>query len=709
LPQYHGELALPVSQPVTVTRDSRGIPHIQASTLEDAWFTQGYVTAQERLFQMDALRRKAAGELSEVIGPRTLELDRAARTMLMRPTARRIAQRLDGQQLRAMAAYARGVNTFIESHRGRLPIEFTLLGYDPKPWRVEDSLLAGLQMFADLTTTWQDDLERQRLIDSGLDPQIVNLLLPERLGRDLQPGSNNWAVAGSRTVSGKPLLAGDMHLRHTLPATWFMASLKAEGVHVTGFTLPGLPGIIAGHNQHIAWAVTNLGFDVQDLYAERWNEARTAGQIGAQLYRVTTVRESIRVKGQKPVELEIQITPRGPVVADQPPVSIRWTALDPAAFDYIFLDLNAARDWTQFRAALSRFSGPGQNFAYADVQGNIGYQAAGRLPVRAGFCGNRVLNGADPRTDWQGFIPFDELPRSFNPPSGILVTANQDPFPVSYPYPVCGEFAGPYRFEQIRARLLASGKLDAAKITSIQMDVYTSYGKFLAGAAVAAYNKSKGRDLIRDEAAKVLTSWDGQMDFRQPAPALAIALHEEIADEVAKAAPTQTAALRRLIGTGARRGPVIQRLLTERPDILGQDWDALVARAFTAAVTRLEKRYGSRPAEWFYGQDSKIAINNLVLGSIPVIGQFFNIGPEPQSGHSWTVKQVSAVLGPSQRLVADLANWDQSLAVIPIGQSGHPLSPHYRDQWEDYYYGRQVRLPFNNVPAKAVLKIKPLR
>ncbi len=299
LPETSGTLIVPVSKPVRVARDRLGVPHIAAGTLNDALFTQGFVTAQDRLWQMDAIRRLAAGELSEVLGPGTLELDSESRRLRSRRIAEESARRLAAQDRAELAAYARGVNHFIGTHRTRLPLEFSLLGYDPRPWSITDSLLIGLHMYRTLTTTWRDELLKEAMLKDG-DREKVNYLFAVRSGAEVQPGSNAWALSGRHTASGKPILANDPHLEYSFPSAWYMVRLQAPGLNVTGASLPGVPGVIIGHNDRIAWGMTNLHFDVQDLYAEKLDV-----QTGRYLYRgqaeqARREQEFIAVKGARP-------------------------------------------------------------------------------------------------------------------------------------------------------------------------------------------------------------------------------------------------------------------------------------------------------------------------------------------------------------------------------------------------------------------------
>ncbi|MEI9814780.1 MAG: penicillin acylase family protein [Acidobacteriota bacterium] len=317
LPQTAGELTAPVSAPASIVRDSRGVPHITAATWQDALFLQGYATAQDRMWQMDAMRRMAGGELSEVVGEAALESDRETRRLRLPQLAELQEHRLTPEAREIFAAYARGVNYYLETNRGKLPVEFSILRYDPRPWRIRDTVLIGLQMSRRLTTSWREEIRKQHMLAKG-DPAKVEFLFPPRLSTDDSPGSNAWAISGAHTADGKPMLANDPHLEYSLPSTWHLVHLKAGDLDVTGATLPGVPAVIIGHNQHIAWGVTNLEFDMQDLYRERVDLQSARYIYRGQAEQAQVERNIVPVKGQKPVEVITVVTRHGPLtVTDQ--------------------------------------------------------------------------------------------------------------------------------------------------------------------------------------------------------------------------------------------------------------------------------------------------------------------------------------------------------------------------------------------------------
>ncbi len=710
LPQHSGAVYAPVVAAVTVSFDTLGVPHIHAASQQDAFIAQGYVTAQDRLWQMDSVRRLAGGNLAEIVGQGALDLDREARQLRLRRIAEEGYTKLSTEDRAAFAAYTLGVNQFIATHLNNLPVEFTLLGYQPKPWSVVDCLLVCLNMYRNLTTTWRTDLIKRNMLADG-DADKVNFLFATRSGDEPLPGSNGWAVAGSRTASGKPILSNDMHLEYSMPGVWYMTHLVAPGLDVSGVCLPGVPGIVVGHNRRIAWGITNLGFDVQDLYMEKIDQAGRYLFRG-QLEQAREEREVIPVKNRRPIEAKILVTRHGPIlIADgAEPISLRWTAAEPGFLQYPVIEIDRAQNWQQFTTAISRWIGPGSNFVYADVDGNIGYHAAGYLPKRHGFLGDVPLDGSSGNFEWDGYIPFDQLPTAYNPPGGIIATANQNPFPADYLYPVSGNFAPPDRSRRIRDLLSARTGWHAGDMLAVQTDIFSAFHKFLATQAVAAYDRRGAKNPALDPSVGLLRAWDGRMDKDLAAPFLVALLYQHVRTSVAESASPGKGQLYEYA-----MGPaVIGKLLRERPEGWFRDYDAMLLRSLVDAVDEAKRIQGGNAARWKYGTYLRIEIDHPVLHaamrSIPAIGRYldiFEIGPVPMSGGSTTVKQTTRALAPSMRMNADLADWDRSLLNVQVGQSGQPFSSHCKDQWDDYYNGRSYPMQFEHVEAKSTLELRP--
>ena len=715
LPQMSGTIRSGVARKVTVAFDRLGEPHIAAQNQDDLLFAQGYLTAQERMWQMDALRRLAAGDLAEIVGAAALESDQEMRRLRMRRIAEDNYVTMPAGDRAALAAYARGVNAYIDSHHGRLPLEFTALGYNPRPWSVVDSILIGLHMFRNLTTTYPDEILKQQMLAGG-NPAKVDFLFPSRTGHEvppgalqpagteLQAGSNAWAIAGSHTASGKPLVSNDMHLEFSIPGIWYLVHLQAPGLNVAGVSLPGTPGVIVGHNERIAWGVTNLHYDVQDLYIEKFDDRTGRYQFRGQALQARLEREFIQVKNAHPVELLNWVTVHGPVRAEgKVRLALRWVAAEPGIFQFPFLEVDRARNWEEFRKAVARFSGPAQNFVYGDVDGNIGYHAGGKLPIRKNYQGDVPVDGASGNFEWQGFIPFDQLPASFNPPDGLIVTANQNPFPPDYPYAVHGNFASHYRSKQIRDMLTGRNGLRPEDTLAVQKDVYSGFSRYLAQSVVAAYSRRGGGRADLADAVTLLRAWNGQMDRDRPEPLIVSLVFQHFRRAVAEAASPGKGAIYETQMAPA----VIENLLRTRPAGWFNDYDDALLRSFAGAVEEGRRMQGDNVKKWIYGAHLALSIDHPIGHRLPLVARYFDIGPVWMSGSPTSVKQTTLRLGPSMRMNADLGDWDRSLMNLPIGESGHVLSRHYKDQWDAYYNATSFPMEFRKVEPKSVLEFVP--
>ncbi len=757
LPQLDGEAQLAgLSAPVTVRRDAHGVPHIEASSVDDLLRAQGYVTAQDRLWQMDMARRLAAGEAAAILGSKLVEHDRAQRVLAFRPTAERIVATLPPGQLHQMEAYASGVNRFIEDHPDDLPAEFRLLRYRPAPWRPLDTVLVALSMAQTLDTFWEDKLARER-VSSILGPQLAADLYPTGSWRDHPPvasqpgisdpqpelpaipldesqigaagdrdlpglraligserggcaecaaGSNEWAVSGAHTASGKPILSNDMHLTHGIPEIWYETELHAGSFHAAGVTVPGLPFITAGHNDHIAWGFTALYADVQDVYIEQTNDrgeylATANGQQTWQPFEHS--EERIQVHGAPDVVLHLERTEHGPVVTPLLPhekrtLSLKWSLYDPGAVGLPLYALNAASDWASFRAALAGWWEPTLNVIYADDQGHIGYQAVGLIAQRAaGLQAVPVAPNPSGAGEWTGFIPFDQLPRALDPEDGVLATANSRVTPDGFPYQVTLEWANPYRNERIWKWLSGRKGLTAADMLKLQTDVYSEADQQLGFRFAYAIDHAGQTTAQQREAADLLRKWDGVVAVDSSAAA--------IIDAAKKA--FWPAVLRPRLGEAwtlyswAEKDYVREQLMTNTPaawlPAQYKNWNDLLAAIVAQGL--VDAHAPATLADWRYGSEHTVAIAHplfslLNVPGLPGFAAMSSVGPLPQSGDQTTVKQVTAKLGPSQRFTIDWAAPDAATENLVSGQSGNPLSPWFRDQWPSWYRGSTFVLPF---------------
>jgi len=749
LPQVDGTITVRgLSGPVSVVRDKLGVPHIRAASYDDLFFAQGFVTAQDRLWQMDISRRYAAGTLAELLGPALLRHDRQQRYLQIRAACERAVAKLDPQQRHFLEMYAQGVNAFIAHTRENLPLEFKILRYSPAPWRIEDSLLIGANMDQMLNTQYDLELKREKVV-RHLKPEEMADLYPNTSWRDLPPakqanpaiqdeqapakrnsnsdededdaaptktsslatafdrtscdlcvpGSNNWVVSGAHTASGKPLLANDMHIEHSVPDIWYEAQLtKGDGqdYDVEGVTLPGLPFVIVGHNRHIAWGFTNLGPDVQDLFVEQFN---SAGEVAAPNGWRTPQKthEVIHVKGKPDDVFDVIVTRHGPVITpilkgEDRQLALQWTIYDSETLGIPFLEINAARNWQEFRSAFSRFGGPSQNVVYADTDGHIGYQATGKIPVRASGDGMLPQSGADAIHDWTGYVPFDQLPSVYDPPSGILATANGRITPDGYPRLLANVWWAPYRTSRIFHLLSQGDKFKPADMLTVQTDITSELERFFSDRFVYAIDHSKNASQRVHQAAEIMRGWDGRMEKESAAATLAywsrrnlmkLLLTPKMGDDFANY-------------DWGLSGPALENIITHRPPRWLPQGCASYDDVFVAAVQKTvdSERAPRDLKNWHWGSQLPVEVQHPLFGAIPVLSHLSGTGSHLQSGSGSTVKQVGTTFGPSERLTVDFSNLDKSTLNIVIGQSGHLLSPHYKDQFSAWYEGSTFPLPF---------------
>ncbi|MCU1295931.1 MAG: Penicillin amidase [Acidobacteriaceae bacterium] len=788
LPQLDGKLQVSgLANSVTVTRDSHGVPTIEALSLDDLFFAQGYITASDRMFQMDGMRRFAAGDLSEILGEDVVEHDRKQRIVGLRTAAQKAVAITTPENRRYFYAYARGVNAYINSHRDRLPLEFRILRYAPRPWTPEDSMLVAAQMVEDLSTSPKSALIREKILaklgpeltadlfvnisshdhpptglDSTLDKNSLNknkasddsqdddddeesgpansvamqsrpldfsgAPSPADLGSEdprFVVGSNNWVVSGAHTVSGKPLLSNDMHLGHQLPDLWYEAHLRSGNFDVAGVTLPGLPYVVVGHNRRIAWGFTNIGPTVEDAYIETFDASgRYLTPDGWKQPDHRT--EIIKVKGKPDITLDVVLTRHGPIVSELAPgearkIALRWTLYD--GIRNPFLAVNSAQNWTEFRGAFSEFDAPAQNVVYADVHGNIGYQATGKIPIRASGDGSLPENGSDDAHEWTGYIPFDKLPSAYNPPSGILATANGRITPDRYPYSISTEWEAPWRSARVYRVLESGKKFSAADMLALETDIYSEFDRFCAERFVNAIDHAKNPPARAKDAAEILRQWDGRMTASSAAPTIETQARKQLVRLLLEPklgpAPDDPkragAELNWKKYSWMMQSVWLENVLQQQPKRwLPQaygSYEELLAAALEASVdgATTPKDLNS----WAWGNANPLEIQHPIFGTIPILQHWAGPGLQPQSGSSYTVKAVSRSHGPSERMTLDLSDFDQSTLNIVTGEGGNFLSPYYMDQWNAWYEGSSFRWPFSSEAVKSTtihrLTLEPSR
>ena len=821
LPVLDGDVHIAgLSAPVTVRRDAHGVPHIEAATQDDLFMAQGYVTAQDRLWQMDVFRRNANGELAEILGPSLLRHDKVQRVLQIRNTARRIYASQPAADRARLDDYARGVNLFIAQHPNSLPAEFRLLFYRPQPWSGVDSISVGLMMVEMLDTHFEVKLTRERIAAKLNNPQLEADLYPVGSWRDhpptgqvvdwsqphpepppasddddddrsqasaaapysssqapkmlgapffsrslrkgwdtknlnaprvlesheytlallallglpdcagCAPGSNNWVVSGKHTASGKPLLSNDMHLGLSEPSVWYMADLCAPGYHAAGVAAPGMPFVIAGHNEHVAWGFTALYADVQDLYVEKLDGKGNYQDIDTGWKPLIVDHEIIKVRGGKDVTLDVQSTAHGPLLNplftnETRPIALKWTLYDPALEAMPFYAMNVASNWVEFSAALATWSWPTQNVVYSDDLGHIAYHAVGKVPIRGGGVGLVDVplphDSKDPRSLWGYlfcagicpiYIPFDAMPSAFDPPSGFLATANSRVTRIAtgtslYPFsgdasaiPLTHEWADPYRVERIYKSLEGRDHLTPADMLAVQTDVYSEVDQELGHRFAYAIDHTPSVDDRLRKAADLMRSWDGRLTADSAAASIVtqaryalwpLILEPKLGKELA-------GEYRWSESNFAEEEIIMHASLDWLPQGY-KNWDALLTDA-----VRKGMKNGKAPndvAVWRYGSWHVVDIEHPLAGFMPLLGRVAGTGEQPLSGDTTTVKQVGRDFGPSQRFTMDWSNIDGSTENIVLGESGNPLSPYFRDQWNDWYGGTTFAFPFTPLAVAA--------
>lgn len=743
---------------VTVRRDARSIPFIEATNDADLYFAQGYITASDRLWQMDLLRRVSRGELSELFGKQVLEEDKRWRRMGFSKIAEESMATLNPQLKKALEDYARGVNAFIASlDKDSLPPEFRILQYQPAPWKPTDTICIGKILADGLSSTWRQDLIRASLmkLDKEKLADLTNNVTPFDLilfGKDTKQtaetqrrrddkiadftknifefsprlrdsavemaekdeklrknslsrvglyaedlaASNNWVISGKRTADGKAMLANDPHLQPAAPGIWYLSHLSTPDMRVSGVTFPGVPGIVLGHNAEIAWGATNVGPDVQDLYRETFND-KGEYKTPNGWEKIVVRREEIKVRPNplSPVTetqiLEVEETRNGAIITDEvgQKFALKWTARDPKNQEFeAFFKLNRAKNWADFQTALKTYGGASQNFVYADVKGNIGWWAAGKIPIRKTGDGALPYDGATSDGDWVGFIPFEELPHLYNPPEGFIVTANQRIVGTDYKYfgTMSRDAANPWRARRIYDLLKNNTKVTMDDVRDVQHDVYSGVYADLAG------------EIVKNEAASpetlsVLKTFDGKMTADSKAGLIVNEIRNCAANKIARTdnLPANVVRERLLYWVIKEKSA---RWLPAGFANYNELLKACDKESREALAT--PKRFGADEANWSWGKQF-VANFQHPLAVVPLIGGQFLARFTNVNG-SGVTPNVGAYV--SMRHIASPGNWDATRHVIPLGQSGNPNSPHWKDQFESWRTGTPAIFPFTKAAVE---------
>ena len=788
-PQIDGEIQLEgLNAPVDIYRDQMGIPHIYASTQHDLFFAQGYVHAQDRFWQMDAWRHIGSGTLSEMFGSGQVETDTFLRTLGWRITAEQEYAGLDSESKSIVDSYTNGVNAYLNDHdTTALSLEYAILGllspdYKIQAWTPINSLTWGKAMAWDLRGNMGEEIERAVLLKTLTPEQVAELfpaypedhpVIVNNIGDGISAnaplrfsafdipnetlsalehnvslldlalgpagdgiGSNSWAISGSRTATGMPLLANDPHLGIQMPSIWYQAHLECKPItdacpyNVAGFTFAGVPGVIIGHNDRVAWGFTNAGPDVMDLYIERVNpENPNQYEVNGEWVDFETRTETMQVVGGEAVEMTVRLTRHGPVISEsygplknentdndpefvpfreraggelpeQYVIALKWTALAPSTPFKSIWGFNKAQSWEDFREAAKNFHVPAQNLLYADVDGNIGYQMPGDIPMRAHGDGTIPVPGWTDKYEWTGFIPFEELPYTFNPPEGFIATANNQVPPFDYPNLITYDWDYGFRAQRIVDLIEnAPSKIDIAYMQSIQGDSFDANGPMyvpmLLELSYLTDNQVNAQILLRD--------WD----YQDRADSAAAAVFNAFWRHFLQNTFNDDMPEERYYPDGGSRWNEIMRHLDENSawwddkttTDIRETREDMIWNSFAQGVAELEKMFGKDPAKWNWGEMHASTFRNGTLGEsgVPPIEALFNRGPFPTSGGEaivnatgWSVKDgYETNWLPSMRMIVDLGDLNNSVTVHTTGQSGHAYHQHYADMaplWANIQY-----------------------
>lgn len=747
---------------IEIYRDSLGIPYIFAKSDEDNAFALGYLHAQERLFQMDISRRAAEGRLSEVFGRRTLQFDKMFLNMGMKHSVLSNLKNYSDTTIKILTAYSNGVNEYIRSSKGKLSLEFDLLKYEPYEWKPEHSLMLIKMMAWELNISLWADIAYLELIEKfGLEkakeiipdyPENGLSIIPPgtssfttldrsmiKTDREFRQfagitgshiGSNNWVVSGVKSISGKPVIANDPHLAFQAPGKWYSVVIKNGNQDLCGVTVPGVPVVVIGKNQCISWVLTNVMADDADFYCETLDSAQNNYYFNGKWNKLGEYEELIRVKDSLSVRMKIKSTHRGPIISENHPfnmlygigsktfraISMCWTANRFSDEFLAYHEINHAKNWTDFNNAISKYSVPGQNFVYADTQGNIGYICGAKLPIRKNNSPTFLNDGATDQNDWTGFVPYDEMPRLFNPPQNYIASANNKTIK-NYKYHISNIWEPASRIMRIHELLESKAKHSPEDFMRYQNDIVSKYASEVVPYITEAFNKTEVHDKNLMTALKLLKKWDFRMDQYDEAPAIYQVFFNKLLKNILYKKLGEVLYNEYVFVANIPYRVVLQLLKQpnsswfDNPETpVKETRDAVIRESLSQALTELENRFGHDTKNWRWGSLHKVSFKHFFSGAVPFIDKLLNIGPFNIGGDGTTLfnteysfgtihnnpllknEEYENILGPSMRYIYDFAKPDEFYLVLTTGQSGHVFSSHYKDMTGMWLEGRYVKV-----------------
>ncbi|MCU7495919.1 MAG: penicillin acylase family protein [Ignavibacteria bacterium] len=753
VPEYQGDKLLGgLSQSVEIYTDQYAIPHIYAESDEDAAYALGYMHASERLFQMDVERRAGEGRLSEIFGSKTLPYDRMFKTIGIDRTVKRDMAKLNPRYLSLLNAYSNGVNAYIKEAKGKYPVEFDALGYDPYPWKPEHSLIIGKLMAWELNLSWWTDIAFSNLVQK-LGEEKVKEILPDypenaptiipsglrsapeiptafiETDRSFRQfagfggthiGSNNWVVNSQKSASGKPIIANDPHLALQAPGRWYAAVIRGKNWKADGFTLPGIPGVVIGKNENISWVMTNVMADDADFYVEKLDSAGKKYFFNNSWQDLKSHRYTIHVKDSDDVEINVKETHRGPIVSDIHPyntlfperykkkatLSMRWTGSEFSDEFYAIMAVNMSKNWGEFREAVGHYYVPGQNFVYADKAGNIGYICGARLPIRSSVSPSFVYDGSTDAYDWKGYVPYEQMPSLFNPPENYIASANNKTVS-SFSYHISNLWEPPSRIERITELLTGKQKHSADDFKGYQTDFVSPYAREMTPYIVSAFNSVKVKDRTLSSTLNLFKTWNFSLDEGSQVPAVfevffQFLLRNTFEDEMG----------RNLYNEYVFMANVPYRSIMKMLKENNSSWfdnvntkavetrDDIIRRSLIDAIRYFESHFSSSIEDWQWGKLHKVTFKHLFHGKFGALDDIVDIGPYSVGGSGTSLFNTEysfndpyeTILGPSMRYIFDFSRPDEFYLILTTGQSGNILSKHYKDMTEMWVKGRYIRV-----------------
>lgn len=764
LPEYSGELQSDeISNTIKIYRDSMAVPYIIAETDDDAAFALGYAHAQDRLFTMDLIRRAGEGKLSEILGTETIPFDLMFKTIGIERTARKMLDRLDPVELNLLKAYSNGVNLFIKKSKGNYPVEFDVLNYDPAKWTPLDCLVVDRMMAWELNISWWVDFAYMDLIQKfGIDkvkdiipqypenaPDIIppdiknlpkismNFMNTDKAFRKFMGwkgthiGSNNWVVNDNLSASGMPIIANDTHLGYSAPGKWYAAVIKTRDMDVAGFTLPGAPVVVIGKNKNIAWALTNIMEDDADFYLEKLDSTGTKYFYNGQWNNLRIINDTIKVKDSSSVAYQIKITGHGPIVSgihtysmlfpgkhtSTAPVSMHWLGNTVSEELLTFYNIDKAKNWNEFKSALSTYAVPGQNFVYADKYGNIGYLFGAKLPIRQSNAPSFIYDGTDSRNDWQGFVPQSQLPMLFNPPENYIASANNKTVK-DFKYYISNMWEPSSRIERITELLTSKPKQSVKDFMSYQTDFVSPYARKMTAYILDAFKNVKVTDSNLNTALNLLSKWDFKMDQYAQTPAIYEVFLKKLLEYVFLTKMGKELYDEYVFVQNIPLRTIMQ--LMDSPDSYWWDdpstyrienRDEVIRKSMDDALTELEKKLGKDPAGWQWGNLHYVVFKHAFSGVSSLLDKVIDIGPYEIGGDGTTIfnteypftigldkfprfrhGEFENNLGPVMRYIYDFSKPDQMKLILATGESGNVMSKHYKDMTNMWLNGKYLTI-----------------